>query len=452
MTKDKTYEHREAFIPYRRSEIIELCLQDGQLNALETEKFKDFCQILSAYYHFRFHKTLEIIKDNYGSFNPNEDFQPLTQPTLEQYDEMESKVIDAFHHILERANYILLPESTIQRALNKKSLIELKTQVDFKDFERFFFYYQGEISEKILIKKLWFWQEEKTIDVFERLVLLIKFKEAAYFRGKNNKRENLNFLPGKMYVYFYKNIPKLDIELLFPNVVTSMTWKDRLLFGIPAIGAAIPLILKALPNLLLLIAAILLVFNAPSLLQSLGLALEQHSNRNVMPVLVAALSLAIALGGFAFQQYNNYKNKKIKFQKDVTDTLFFKNLAINTSVFQMLIDIAEEQECKEIILVYYHLLTSPTPLNPQQLDSRIETWMERKLGIKINFDIHGPLNNLKDIRGKAIPNPQAANNTPEIPLLTYDNQGFCRVLPLHDALAVLDYVWDNAFRYNDISF
>lgn len=443
------YENREAFIPYRRTDIIKLCLEDGQLSAADAEKFQDFCQILSGYYHFRFHKTLEIIKDNYVPFNPNADVQPLTQPTFDQYDEMESKVVDAFQHILERANYILLPESIVQRALGKKSLIDLKTQVDFDDFERFCCYYQGDIDQKISVKKFFFWQEEKTINILERIVLLIKFKEAAYFRAKKVKIEELNFTPGKMYVYFYKNIPKLDIDLLFPNVVTSMTWKDRLLFGIPAIGAAIPLVLKALPNLLLLITAILLVFNASSLVELLDV--EEDNIRDVMPILVATLSLGIALGGFAFKQYTNYKNKKIKFQKDVTDTLFFKNLANNASVFQMLIDMAEEEECKEIILVYYHLLTSPTPLTPKQLDSRIETWMERKLGIRINFDIHGPLNNLQDIRGKVITNAEEVDIAPEMPLLTYDNQGFCHVLPLEHARAVIDHVWDNAFLYNGIA-
>jgi hypothetical protein len=442
------HENREAFIPYSRSDIIALCLQDGQLNAPDAQKFQDFCQILSAYYHFRFHKTLEVIKDNYVPFNPNTDIQPLTPPTFDQYDEMQLKVVDGFKHILERANYILLPEAIIKKALAEKSLIDLKTEVDFDDFEQVLCYYRGDTYKTIAVKKFFFWQQEKRIDMFERIVLLIKFKGAAYFRAKKTKIQELKFTPGKIYVYYYKNIPKLDIDLLFPNVKTSMTWKDRLLFGVPAIGAAVPLILRALPNLLLLIAAILLVLNAPSLIESLNVQREQV--RNVMPVLVATLSLGMTLGGFAFKQYTNYKNKKIKFQKDVTDTLFFKNLANNASAFNMLLDIAEEEECKEIILVYYHLLISPTPLNPEQLDSHIENWMEKKLGTSINFDIHGPLNNLEEIRGKLSRNAQESDMGVEIPLLSYDNQGFCHVLPLEDAQAVIDYVWDNAFQYNGI--
>lgn len=157
--------NREAFIPYTRSDIIKLCLQDGQLNWDDAKKFQDFCQILAAYYHFRFHQTLEIIKDNYVPFNPNEDVQPITPPTFEQYDEMERQVIDAFQHIVERANYILLPESIVKRSVTTQSLIDLKTQVDFEDFDRFLCYYRGDSYKKILVKKFFFWQEEKTIDI-----------------------------------------------------------------------------------------------------------------------------------------------------------------------------------------------------------------------------------------------------------------------------------------------
>ena len=361
---------------------------------------------------------------------------------------MESSVIDAFEHILERANYIRLSENFLKQALTQESLIDLRTEVDFNDFDRVICYYRGDSHQKISLKKLFFWKQEKKIDIFERIVLLIKFKEAAYFRSKKSKIKELKFLPGKMYVYFYKNIPHFDIDLLFPNVTTSMSWKDRLLFGIPAIGAAIPLILRALPNLLLLIAAILLVLNAEPLVEELEV--EQYQVRDVMPILVATLSLGMALGGFAFKQYSNYKSKKIKFQKDVTETLFFKNLGNNDSVFQMFIDLAEEEECKEIILVYYHLLISKKSLNPEQLDSRIEAWMEKKLGITINFDIRGPLDNLAEISGKVITNNLAEENTPLLPLLSYDNDGFCHVLPLNDAKKIIDYVWDNAFNYNGI--
>ncbi|MEB3340678.1 hypothetical protein [Okeania sp.] len=62
---------REAFIPYSRRDIIELCLQDGKLPQYSLQKFRDFCSILLAYYHFKLHKKLEVLKESYAPFNPD---------------------------------------------------------------------------------------------------------------------------------------------------------------------------------------------------------------------------------------------------------------------------------------------------------------------------------------------------------------------------------------------
>lgn len=392
------YSNREAFIPYRRADLIEICVSDGQLRPSDIEKFRDFCEILSAYYHFDFHQRLEMLKNNFWPFNPDTDTLFRILPTPAELVQMSKQFVSDFEAILERANYIRLSEEFLQRALSEASLIEIEANVDFDDFEQVVCFYRGDSEETISVKKLFFWEEERTIKIFERVVLLLKFKDSDYFANKKVKLEKLNFTPGKMYLYLYKNIPQLDLELLFPNIELSMTLKDRLLFGVPAIGGAGLIFIKA---------------------------------------------VLVTLGGFAFKQYTNYKNKRIKFQKKVTETLFFRNLDSNAGVFQALIDAAEEEECKKIILVYYHLLTSHGGLTPQELDDQIESWMEKKFDIQIDFDIQGPLRNLETIRGRYVGDDFAQ----EAPLLTYDSQGCCRVLPLDEAKCVLDDVWDNVFSY-----
>ena len=317
MTPMDVNHSREAFIPFRRADIINLCLKDGRLDAESSESFRSFCEILAAFFHFQFHSDLEEIKDNFLVFNPAPEVKPLYEPSLAEYGQMEEKVIKAFKRILERANYIPMPDEMIQEALVSRSLIALKTEVDFNDFDQLLCYYRGDCSTTLPAKKLWFWKTEQRVNILKRLVLLIKFKGKGYFRakqGRNGKSATLPFIPGKMYVYFYKNIPKLDLDLLFPNIRTRMTWRDRLMLVVPAIAAAIPVVLKTLPNLLLLIAAIFLAVDAYPIIQSINV--EEEQARNVMPVLIATLTLVIALGGFAFKQYNQYKNKKIKFQKE----------------------------------------------------------------------------------------------------------------------------------------
>lgn len=432
------YPDREAFIPYRRTDIIDICIEDGQLPPSDVQTFRQFCEILSAHYHFQFHKSLEQLKDNFAPFNPDADTKARVEPTLEQQAEMGNRLVAGFEQILERANYALLSQEALQEAFEQTSLIELQTEVDFDEFEQMVCYYRGNVEKTTTIQKF-FQKKEISVNVFERVVLLLKFKNSDYFVSKKAKLEQLNFTPGKMYVYLYKNIPRFDIELLFPNVKISMTWKDRLMLIVPAIGAAVPLLLKALPQLLIIVGVVLFIAVGPSALESINA--NEDEVRNMMPALVALLSLAMTLGGFAFKQYSSYKNKKILFQKKVTDTLFFKNLDSNGGVFHALIDAAEEEESKEIILVYYHLLTSPEPLTAEELDDKIEQWMDQKFGTKIDFDIDGPLGNLQQIHGKT------SKKRSPVRLLTYDNQKRCHVLPLDEAKEVIDYVWDNAFQY-----
>ncbi len=438
------YQDREAFIPYCRQEIIELCLRDGKLSPQQAQKFRDFCQILAAYYHFKFHHLLETLKSNFIPFNPDENIKTNFPVDVTQKEQMEAELITNLQQLLEQANYLPLSQKSLERAFKKRTLIELDTQVNFNDFDWMICYCRGDIYQTTLLKK-WFWLKKRpqNIDVFERVALLIKYKDEDYFDHKNNN--DLTFNPGKIYVYLYKNIPKYDINFIFPNVKIKMTWKDRIILIIAAIGAAIPMFLKVLPRLLLIIGIILFITMGKSPIEQLKVRKEDVEN--IMPILVTSLSLLVTFGGFAVKQYISYKNKQIKFQKDVTETLFFRKLAVNLGVFQSLVDAAEEEECKEIILVYYHLITSESELNPEKLDDKIEAWMDTNFGTKIDFDIQNTLHCLTKIKGKIMIDKNGKNREIETSLLSYDNQGNCQVLSLDEAKQVIDYVWDNVFSY-----
>ena len=441
------YQDREAFIPYSRQEIIELCIADGRLTAAEQQDFRDFCQILAAYYHFQLHHFLETLKANFIPFNPDLGTTRVNRALTNHanLEQQEQDLLDTFGSILKRANYYPIPRQNLDLALLDGSMFDLKTEVDFDDFEKMICYCRGDRTEQIATKKWGFKTVEQTIEIYQRVVLLIKFKQEQHFKDKPVAKEQLNFKPGKTYVYLYKNLSKLDLEFIFPNVKMSMNWKDRLLFGVPAIGAAIPLTLRVIPQLILILGVIIYFVLGHQPIE--GLQVREEQIRDIAPILLAVMSLIITMGGFAFRQYTTYKNKQIKFQKSVTETLFYRNIANNSGVFKYLIDAAEEEECKEIILAYYHLLTSDRPLTPSQLDDRIEAWMENNFDTKIDFDITKPLENLAAIKAKitSVSGNNYAGKT--LSLLQRDRQNRCQVLPLTEAKQAIDYVWDNLFQY-----
>ena len=438
--------NREAFIPYSRQEIIELCIADG-IAIADQQNFRDFCNILAAYYHFKLHYALENLKANFVPFNPDinncKSRETLTNWELEQ---KEDSLVTTFESILKRANYHPISKLELEKALLEDSVFDLKTEVNFDDFDRMICYCRGDSAEQTTVKKWLFKKVDKKIDIYERVVLLIKFKAEKHFKDKPAVKEELNFKPGKIYLYLYKNLSKLDIEFIFPNVEMSMNLKDRLLFGLPAIGAAVPLIIRVLPQIILILGVIVYLILGHQPINKLQV--EEEEVRNIMPLIITVFSLIITLGGFAFKQFTKYKNKQIKFQKNIMETLFYRNIANNSGVFQYLIDAAEEEECKEIILVYYHLLASPAPLTASELDDRIESWMSEKFGTIIDFDIEKTLRNLAAIKAKIQSNEANNYAVKQVSLLKRDRHNRCQALPLSEAKSVIDHVWDNIFDYS----
>lgn len=253
-----SYQDRQSFIPFRRQDIIEICLREGKLTPPEAEQFRSFAEIFTAYVHFDYQKTLENLKNNFAPIDPDADTRHFEPPSALVAGQMETSLIQDFTKTLKNANYKPLSEEDLKAAFQQDSLIPLKTDVDFNDFEdgRMLFYHRGLTRDTVVLRKF-LKKKEFSFDVFERVVLLIKFKGTDHFKQKKKKQESQNFTPGKLYVYLYKKIPKYDLDILFPNVNISMTWKDLLRFGIPAISAIVPIILKALPNLILITGVIL---------------------------------------------------------------------------------------------------------------------------------------------------------------------------------------------------
>ncbi|MEL6931199.1 MAG: hypothetical protein AAFO95_21645 [Cyanobacteria bacterium J06600_6] len=109
---------KEAFIPYSRQEIIELCLADGKIAIADQQEFREFCQILAAYYHFKLHSCLEDLKSNFVPFDPDlvkEQARGFPDRDLE-IQKQEDNLIATFESILKQANYYPISKQEIAKA------------------------------------------------------------------------------------------------------------------------------------------------------------------------------------------------------------------------------------------------------------------------------------------------------------------------------------------------
>ncbi len=419
-----SYEDRERFIPFRKSEIVDLICTEGCFSKEEQESFRIFSKILESLYHFEFHGKVESLKENYYSFNPDKDTKTTRELSKEEILRAELKLVEQFKEVLNDANFEEIPRKELLRSMQEESIFKIKLFVDLEDFDSLLLFSRGEQQLKLNQKRLLFFKRELEVPGYERVVLLLKFKDADYFQKM--KRKELMFEPGAMLIKLFKEIPKADLEMLFPNIETRMKPKDKLMMGGPALAGGVGIILKTGAGLLALISVLWLF------VQSLFGGAEINLGDKVGEML-AGLSALSVIGGYLFRQWVKYRTRKIEFMKKLADSLYFKNLDNNAGVFHHIIDAAEEEECKEALLGYYFLLISDQGYRENELDDRVESWFEQKYGTLIDFEVDDALRKLKELG------------------LCFVGEGedpTYRVLSLDDACKRLDFIWDNYFQYN----
>jgi hypothetical protein len=143
---------------------------------------------------------------------------------------------------------------------------------------------------------------------------------------------------------------------------------------------------------------------------------------------LAAVSGLVALGGFIMRQWLRYQRQSLKYQKELTENVYFRNVNNNAGIFDGMIGAAEDQECKEAFLAYYFLCTAERAPNEAELEERIESWLAQAFGVAVSFKVGEALARL-DTLG-----------------LLLRNGAQLSVLPLEAALPKLDGVWSDFFK------
>lgn len=397
------------FIPFRKKDVVAMCLADDGLDEEQQVLFKQFVGLLQSSYHFEFHARLESLKDAYAPMNPSRDTRVLPG------DEEEPELLGLLDALLNDANYEKLSEDQIKEAMQQSSLFNLQLHVDFSEFEEFAVYTRGESERREMVPRI-FGQFPRPVifESYDRVVLYIRFAQDLAPNTFNK--------PGSTILKLFHNVPKDDVEMLFPNTKLGMRLIDKLILGVPAVvGGGIVLSTKMGASLILLGG--LMGFY-------LGLSSE--------PVTIdqaALVALAVALGtfgSFIWRQFGKFKTRKLSFMQRLMENLYFRNLDNNAGVFHRLVDDAEEEECKEAILAYYFLLTRPAIKSASLLDESIESWFKNEWQADVDFEILDALEKLIDLE------------------LIFENpdQGLTAI-PLEDARAKLDRRWDEYFTYTD---
>jgi hypothetical protein len=96
-----------------------------------------------------------------------------------------------------------------------------------------------------------------------------------------------------------------------------------------------------------------------------------------------------------YAQIRNIFITRDRYRMQLAQSLYFQNLANNQGALALIVDEAEEEDVKEEVLLYCHLLNHPVPASQlDALDRHIEAFLRTKFGIDVNFDFHDALERL----------------------------------------------------------
>jgi len=397
------------FIPFRKRDVVEMCLQDAKLKGQETD-FRQLYYMLSSIFHFEFHQIIESLKDSYAPVDPDTDTRAVeSTQSLSVHN-----FVGLLSGLLEKANYEQITEDELNQALLEASLFKIRLHVDFDDFSEVLLFCRG-VSQRVETLSSLFGLIKKTICFtnYDRVVLYIRFRDD--YDGAHAGLPTCK--PGATLLKLFQNVPKADLEMLFPNTSVRMRLMDKLLIGVPAVVSGGIVLTTKLGASLVLLGSLLGFW--------LGLSSEPvELNKTGIMILLAGVA---ALGGYLLKQFNNFKNRKLRFMQALTQNLYFKNLDNNAGVFHRLANDAEEEECKEAVLAYYFLLTSETTMTRAELDRAIEHWLHEKWQCSADFEIDDALNKLLALG------------------LVSESDEKLSVVSIQKGIKVLDARWDDYF-------
>ena len=392
-------------IPFNKEEILAKFV--SQLNGDDIKDAKTFFMLIKNQTHLKFHQTIEELDRSYEPFNPN-----ITH-TVKSKKQDSSDFIEHLKYALTKANYKTLGQSEINDALEETSLFKIRLYVDFNDYKQTVLFTRGESIRKEQVFLFGrFFKREIEFNNYDRVVMFLHLKDEIIDATLKE-----SCVPGSVVLKMFHNVPKADIEMLFPNTKIRMRLKDKLMIGVPALISGIILAATKLGASFIIIAALIGFW--------LGLS-DEPVNLNKTSLLVVMAGLG-TIAGYLWKQFSGFNNKKLEFVQKLIENLYFKNLDNNEGVYYRLVNEAEKEEVKEILLAYFYLLTSEKPLNAKGLDLGLEQWIKEGWGCSINFDVDDAIEKLQRLN-----------------LVTQVDSYFVAV-NLLDAIQILDQRWDNHF-------
>ncbi len=385
LTPDATRK-RERFIPVTRYALMDRLTLDSIWKPGQAREARRFFRYLDYWRQQQYNTILLDLEQTYEPFSPDSDLLMTRYFSDDDRAAMKRRVVDGVESLLQRANYERIDPKDVEFILTRDSHYGLDLYVDMEAFEDILIYYRGASNRRYERRNLlkFFRKEEFDVPIFQRLFVLFKLKPfetrvqelmAAKKLSREAAEKKVTKLraalpPGvkddNVYLKLFKNIPRTDLEMVFPNTQVRFRPLDKLRLwasagggvGVGAFGAA---------------GKIALLSANP----------------------IAAATAVAGLGGIVARQAMGFMHQKQRYMVVMAQNLYFHTMADNRGVILKIAARGAEEDIKEEMLLYSVLAKAPTTrYELPAVDAAIEDYLTRTFGVRVDFELEDALDRL----------------------------------------------------------
>lgn len=337
------------FIPMRTPALLRALADECARHGGADDGFDAFAAALRDVIEQEAAAFNRMIVDAYALVDPDCDTIAREPGAAPRAPEAYAKLIARLSYLLDKANFEPLDAVEIDRAIQVANSHGLRVKIDPARVELVAIWVRGRGA---ITRRRRTWRRpirgvEYTLPVYRRLAVVARLK------GDPN-----------VQIKLFKDIPEEDVEALLPHAEIAMTWLDRMVMVSGGVS-------KAGSTLARVITGAMLIGQMMSLL---------------------ALALPIIL----WRLFSGYRNARLARDSQRTRHLYYQSLANNSAAIHALVSLIEQEEIKEIALVYATCLTAATEIeNDHDVQHRIESFLQRRCGATVDFDIRDGLKSME---------------------------------------------------------
>lgn len=375
----ETADSREKFIPVTRQALIDRL---SQAQAWPHEPIAGVRRLFSYLNQWRqqsYGAKLIELEQAYEPFSPDSDLLVTRRFSSRDRSVLEARLMAGMCDLLQHANYTRIDASMVDVILTRDSAYGLDLHVDLNAFAQLEIWYRG-VSKRTAtrrsIRNFYLQKEDFDIPIFRRLAIVFKLKseeqriaevmagegiDAARAERKVKRMRGLIsdlIKPDYVYVKLFKNIPRADLEMVFPNTKIRFRLLDKIRLGVTAGG---------------------------------GLGMGVFGTVSKIAVASNPIALAgavVGLGGVALRQVVNFTNQRNKYMVTMAQNLYSHAMADNRGAMTFLAERAAEEDFKEEVLLYSLLAKETVRVDELRLvDEAIERYLSSTFGVDVNFDM-----------------------------------------------------------------